>query len=163
MYRAPARRAGWRAVQRRGCTSAQAVEHWIRGPAATLAPQVLGAPAQLLLQRGVLRALEWCHERTDRPLLVDLQLCAATLDVEHTIERRRDALLIGVRAGENLAAERHACFALLCGELAPLEIEWSARLGELRHLLVGEADAILRDAPETLTQPGFQLLPARAV
>ena len=127
--------------------SAKRVEARVRGRTGALTPQVFGATTQLLLQSGVPRALERGHERAKGSLLVDLQLGAAPLNLEHSIERGGDALLIAVLTGEDLTTEREALLALLQGELPPLEVERTARLCQLRHLLIGEPDTVLRDTP----------------
>ena len=97
--------------------SGKAVERSLARRPHTLATQLLGATPELLLKRSVPRSLERGHERAERALLVDLELGAAALELEHAIERFADALLIGVLTGEDRATQREPLVALLRREL----------------------------------------------
>src|SRR5215218_7779186 len=122
-------------------------------------PEVLGATAQLLLESGVLRPLHRRHEGGEGALLVDLQLRPAALKVEYPVERRGYARLVCTRARHDLAPQSEPLVTLLDRELASLRVERAARLRELRHLVIRETDAVLRDPPEPLPQLGLELLP----
>src|SRR4029079_494986 len=67
-----------------------------------LARQLLGATAELLLQRDVARPLHWSHEAGEVLLLFLDQRYPLLLELQRSVEKRADVLLIRLGCGCHL-------------------------------------------------------------
>ena len=117
-------------------------------------------PAHLFLQRGVLGALDRCHEGREFLLLLSLELEPVALKLQETVEGLGDAILIRLRIGEDLVTQREPLRSFLHHQCAPAAIEALARLLQARHLLVAQADTLLGNPPQPLSELLLELLPA---
>jgi len=111
---------------------------------AILSSELLRSPPELLLQRDVPRALHWGHEPREILLLCLHDGDALLLQLQGSVEKIADVLLVRLAWGRHLETELAPRLALLCRKLIELRTEPRVGLFQLGHLRVAQSDPLLR-------------------
>jgi len=115
----------------------------------------------LLLQLQVPGALNGREELCEFALLCLEQLEARALNRKQLVDQGRYPALVGAVAAHDLPAHRDARIALVREELLTLLGPTTIHGSEPAHLIVGEPQALLHDAPDPALEAPLGCLPPR--
>jgi hypothetical protein len=128
---------------------------------AILCGELLRAPPELLLEGNVSRALHWCHESREVPLLFFDERDTLFLQPQLCVEQLVNVLLIHFALSRHFQPELLTRFPLLCRQFIEPRREAGIGLRQLFHLAISQSDPVLGNLGGALAELLFQDRPSR--